>query len=129
MEPDLDDLLAITDKDEAMAAVDGASFVIVLASGTRQVGGDYHAYVALKPSRVEAYLQAHVNKTPIMLEDFGQILHWGEGLTPSAAVKAEMQKLYNIQDDWEEQAFGALTQIMSEEDIVAQLEELAKNHS
>ena len=73
---------------EEMALADDNFEIIALSTGKMEDGTAYWAYIAVDPSKYQAFATA---TPPIDLEDYGTILKAGEGNEPPDDVKQEME--------------------------------------
>lgn len=104
---DKDDLNQFLPSPEELAEADKNSAVIVLVKGKRKSGQPFYAYVAVPPSKLLAFKEAE-KKGNYMLDDYGEILKYGEGEEPSAEVIAEMKEKYNADADFEQKVTGIM---------------------
>lgn len=81
--------------------------ILVLTSGTLADGGDFYAYVAIPPSKYQAFLEAE-QAGNYNLAEFGEILASGDTLEPPAEVAKEMEEKYGANPNFEEEFVEAL---------------------
>ena len=74
--------------------------IISLVSGQTVSGEDFWAYISVPPSKYEDFLKAQ-EAGDYTLTDWGDIMRYGAGQSPSAEIKAEMEELYGINHDLE----------------------------
>ena len=79
---------------------DKLSRIVVLTYGQMNHGGPYWCYVAVKPSRYEAFKNAMDSKQYHMpkfeADGFGEVIVSGEGVVPPGDVTKEVAKMFNI---------------------------------
>lgn len=75
--------------------------VLQLVTGTLEDGDEFYAYVVMSPSGYAAFMKVK-DKGGYNLEDYGEIVAAGEGLTPSPEVAGEMRDLYGADPQFEE---------------------------
>jgi hypothetical protein len=76
---------------------DNISRIIMLVYGTMEHGGPFWCYVAVKPSKYEAFKEAERNGTLDLynFEPFGEIIVSAEGETPPEEVTIKVAEMYN----------------------------------
>ncbi len=79
---------------------DSLSRIIALTFGQMESGGSYWCYVAVKPSRYEAFQKAMGSKAYNIQrfpdDGYGEVIVSGEGITPPTEVTMQVAKLFNI---------------------------------
>lgn len=75
--------------------------VVVLVQGVLEDGRPHHAYVRIPKDSYRDFKRAEATGSYNLL-DFGEILHHGEGLTPSCEVIEEMRQRYGTDHRFEE---------------------------
>lgn len=80
--------------------VDQEVAIITLVQGARTDGSPFWAYVAIPPSRYEAFKKAEATGA-YRLNDYGAILRSGEGQEPPGAVRQEMMDKYGADESFE----------------------------
>lgn len=62
----------------------------------------FYAYVALKPSKYDAYLKAMTSHKTMNLHRYGTVIKTGVGAAPPEHVKKEMEETFGVEHDFEE---------------------------
>lgn len=91
-----------TSDDMTPEEFDAAARFTFLVRGTVEEQPVY-AYVAILPSRVEAYLEAAEAGGKINFSEYGEIILCGEGEDPPADVRKRMEEEYNVNHSFEEE--------------------------
>lgn len=78
------------------AAMDQYFAIAQLITGQTGNGVDFYAYMAMYPSRYREYLERVQNFEPLIIENYGRVLHKGWGTLPSASIQREMFEKYGI---------------------------------
>lgn len=74
---------------------DAVTAMLLLVKGQLKEGGDYWAYIAIKPEMLASFSAAKA-KGMFDLEAYGTILEWGKGDQPPAQTHAQMQAIYGV---------------------------------
>src|ERR1700722_20616953 len=85
---------------EELAAADAETAIVVLDRGVHSDGRHCWAYVAVRPSRYEAFLDVIKSGQPKIYKDYGVVLHYGDGEDVPAGVKEEMKDKYGFDDNF-----------------------------
>lgn len=88
--------------DSATLAALADTQVLMLVTGTAPDGRAQYAYASIPVGNYLAFKQAE-QAGAYDLATFGQILHHGEGTTPSAEIRYEMQQRYGVNHLFEAQ--------------------------
>lgn len=75
--------------------IDEEEKLIILCSGRRASGGAFWAYLDLDPQKTEAYFNTTA-ESYIQLSNYGKIICWGLGNTPSDEVRKYMEEEYSV---------------------------------
>lgn len=86
---------------------DLTSTIMVLCRGRHEDGGNFWAYMYVKPSMAKAFHDARENGC-FPLEDYGTVIEWGEGETPPLEVKDMMERKYGVNHDYESELIHAI---------------------
>lgn len=100
MSDDNDDLEL--DLENLFSNLDDETGIIVLISGSIDDKPSW-AYVSVYPSKYEEFLEKQDGDEEYDLTEYGEVLKWGEGDTPSPAEIREMVEEYGITPDFEDQ--------------------------
>ncbi|MDX1974253.1 MAG: hypothetical protein SFT92_01110 [Rickettsiales bacterium] len=76
--------------------------IVVLCQGKRPFGGDFWAYLSIKPSMAKMFKEARERGDAIHLEDYGTIIEWGEGDAVPAHIRGLMEKTYGVNHHYED---------------------------
>lgn len=88
--------------------LDEKARIIVLVRGELEEGGPYYAYLALMPSKADAYEKAMASGKVVSLSEFGKVIEWGKGENPPEDVVQRMEELgFNHRFEEELQAIVA----------------------
>jgi hypothetical protein len=79
---------------------DTLSRIVMLTFGRMDHGGPYWCYVAIKPSRYEAYRQAMASMSYNMQnfdkDNYGEVIVSGEGDRPPSEITKKVAKMFNV---------------------------------
>lgn len=89
------------------ALADLVSTIMVLCRGRHEDGGNFWAYMCVKPSMARAFRDARRHGC-FPLEDYGTVVEWGEGDEPPREVKNRMEREYGISHDYEAELIRAI---------------------
>ncbi|NBX03909.1 MAG: hypothetical protein EBR02_07630 [Alphaproteobacteria bacterium] len=99
---------------------DDVARVITLVRGMMEKSGFYWCYVAVKPSRYEAFKQATANKYNIQnftKDEYGEVIVSGEGRNPPDAVTNKVAEMFGVAVSSlfsDENPLGTITQKLSQ---------------
>lgn len=77
---------------------DKDSSIFVKNTGRLKDGTPYWAYVAVRPSKYAIFMQAVATKTPLMLEEYGEIVECGFDEEVPHEVQEDMKALYGYDE-------------------------------
>jgi len=101
---------------EELEEADKSSAILMLIKGKRKGGGPFYAYLAVPPSKILAFKAAEA-KGNYMLDDYGEILAYGDEAEPPADVVKEMQEKYGADEDFEQKVLEAVKKAAAEEEF------------
>lgn len=87
---------------EELAAADVETAIVVLDRGIRSKNGGQAcwAYIAVCPSKYEAFLDVIKSGQPKIYRDYGVVLRYGTGETVPAEIREEMKREYGFDDNF-----------------------------
>lgn len=95
--------------------------VIFLTRGQLEDGDAFWAYLMVSLYRLEAYFQARSSGAPFAMQDYGDILSWGRGQEPPQVVREEMETVYHVKHDLQEQVRKRLEATEEGRKLIAQV--------
>jgi superoxide dismutase len=93
--------------------LDDSDFIILLR-GENEDGSKKYAYLKIKPSKFFQFNMA-VQSGVVDPEEYGEIIHEGEGKEPDEETKKKMEEEYGATEDFEEKIMKIMEYGMSEE--------------
>jgi hypothetical protein len=75
--------------------------VTYLIGGSRPDGTSFYAYLRLTVRQCGPLMEALASGSTLRLEDFGEILYWNLGESPSPEVRAHMAKHHQVDEELE----------------------------
>ncbi|HEU5380287.1 MAG TPA: hypothetical protein VFV38_33095 [Ktedonobacteraceae bacterium] len=85
---------------EELLEADSDSVVIVLDRGIAVDGRACWVYIAVRPSKYDAFMHAVKMRVHKNYEDYGTVLRYGYGGEVPASVKEEMKHCYGCDDNY-----------------------------
>jgi len=90
------ELIPDTPTPEQLSALDEQMGIIHLLTGQTAKGEDFYAYVSIPPSRYEDFVLITRAGEDMNVEEFGEVLEKGFGLTPPADVMQRMEDHFGV---------------------------------
>ena len=84
--------------------------IMILCRGNGENGKPCWAYMCIKPSMAKSFKEAR-EKGAFDIEDYGTIIEYGEGISPSDDVKRRMEREYGMNHNYEDDLLRAVEQI------------------
>lgn len=89
--------------------------IITLVSGETASGEAFWVYVSVPPSKYDEFLRVQ-ERGDYNLTDWGEILRYGDGQSPSPDIMAEMEEDYGIDHNLESMIKNIFQSVMDEND-------------
>ncbi len=76
--------------------IDDQFSILQLCSGQDAKGRDFYAYINIPPDKYEEYLTLSLSHKTLDLTSFGDIIHAGFGIMPTANTQRKMEEQYGV---------------------------------